>query len=84
MGRIAVRYRGNLAEAIGIREESIEAATVAEVLRHVKARTDRATYRNAKAMLIAVNGVSILKKRGFGTALSGGDVVSFLPLASGG
>ena len=84
MAQITVNYRGALTQAIGLSSEQLEVATVSEVLRHIKSTQGKIVYKQAKAMVIVVNGVSILQKRVYATALFDGDVVSFLPLAAGG
>ena len=84
MALITVVYRGSLAEAVGCRDEQLEAATIADVLRHIKSSYGKTVYHAAKPMLIVVNGVSILQKKVYATALADNDVVSFLPLAAGG
>jgi MoaD family protein len=82
--RIKVRYRAYLAELTGTAEERIDAATVHDVLRHVRGRFGAGAEKKAKTMLIAVNGESILQLRHFRTALREGDEVSFLPICGGG
>ena len=84
MALITVVYRGTLAEYVGRRDEQLEAATVADVLHHIKSSYGKTVYHAAKPMLIVVNGVSILQKKVFATTLVDGDVVTFLPLAAGG
>jgi molybdopterin synthase sulfur carrier subunit len=84
MAQINVTYRGDLAQVIGKRDEQIEAATIAEALRYIKAAYGKEAYRAAKSMLIVVNGVGIHHGKVFATQLADGDKVSFLPLAAGG
>jgi molybdopterin converting factor small subunit len=84
MAQVAVMYRGGLAEITKIRNEQFDAATVSEVLRHIKSQYGKAAFQAAKPMLIIVNGVSILQKQVYKTVLCDGDVVAFLPLAAGG
>ena len=84
MALITVIYRGSLAENTGTRTEQLEAEKVQDVLRHVKKAYGATVYKQAKAMLIAVNGVSILQMKVFATTLADGDAVSFFPLAAGG
>ena len=52
-------YRAALEELTGRREEYIEARAVSKALSHIKRRYSRAAYREARRMLIAVNGESI-------------------------
>ncbi|MDR2610553.1 MAG: MoaD/ThiS family protein [Clostridiales Family XIII bacterium] len=84
MSKVTVKYRSGLAETVGKTEEIIPADSVADVLKYIKANYGRDAYRTARAMVIAVNEVGILKLRVFKTALEDGDVVQFLPIAGGG
>jgi len=84
MAQIIAVYRGSLGTTIGLREERLEAATVSEVLCHIRSSHGKAAHRAARAMLIVVDGVSILHKKVFATQLDNGSVVSFLPIAAGG
>jgi len=84
MAQVTVRYRTELADTLGMREEQMEAETVREVLHHIKHTHGADAYKTAKAVLIVVNGVGIHLDRAYKTALHDGDVVSFLPLATGG
>jgi len=84
MAQVKVIYRAGLRESIGVREIQLEAATVADILSHIKSTQGKDVYKQAKAMLIVVNGVSILYKDLYKTVLNEGDTVSFLPLAAGG
>jgi molybdopterin converting factor small subunit len=81
---ITVRYRAQLAAFTGLTEEQFEAATVRDVLRHIREGFGAEAEKKAKTMLIVVNGESVLQLRHFKTALHGGDVVSFLPICGGG
>jgi MoaD family protein len=82
--QITVRYRAHLAALTAIAAEQIDAATVKDVLRHIKTRFGTEAEKLAKTMLIAVNGESILHLARFKTALQDGDEVSFLPICGGG
>lgn len=81
---IEVTYRGALPELMGVSSERVEAGTVAEVMAHIRKGFSRAAYREAKRMLIVINGESIQLRRGYKTALSEGDRLSFLPICGGG
>ena len=81
---VKVVYRGALPELIGTGEERVEAATVAEVMAHIKRKYPTEAYREAKRMLIVINGESIQLRQGYRTALSEGDRLSFLPICGGG
>ena len=58
--RITVKYRAHLATLTGTATEQIETTTVKDVLRHVKGRFGAEAEKQARVMLIVVNGESIL------------------------
>jgi molybdopterin converting factor small subunit len=82
--RVTVKYRAHLTALTCIAEEQIEAATVKDVMRHIKVRHGTETEKRAKTMLITVNRESILLLSHFKTVLKDGDEVSFLPICCGG
>ena len=84
MMSITVKYRGELSELTGVSAESISAATVSDVLKHIKKGYGADACKSAKRMLIAVNGKSILLLKNEKTVLYDGDTVSFLPICGGG
>ena len=81
---VTVKYRSHLAELTKTAVESVEAVAVKDVLRHIKAQFGAEAEKEAKTMLIAVNGQSVLHLALFKTALKDGDEVSFLPICGGG
>ena len=81
---IKVRYRARLAQFTNTGEETLEAASVKDVLAHIKKSFGADAEKNAKAMIVAVNGQSVLQLRHFKTPLQDGDEVSFLPICGGG
>ena len=81
---IEVTYRGALPELMGVSSEQVEAGTVSEVMAHIRKRYSKEAYREAKRMLIVINGESIQLSRGYKTALVEGDRLSFLPICGGG
>ncbi len=81
---ILLRYRGDLQKLTGKDRDEIDAMTVADVLKFIRISYGKDAYKRAAAMLIAVNGVSILLLNGKGTKLSDSDTVSFLPVCGGG
>ena len=84
MNRIQVKYRGHLAVLTGVAEESMEAADVEGILRSLGERHGREAEKTGRAMLIVLNGESILLLKRYKTALKAGDIVSFLPICAGG
>jgi molybdopterin synthase sulfur carrier subunit len=82
---VNIAYRGALADLTGCREEALPAArNVGDVVAHVKTAYGKEAAKAAKAMLIAVNGKSILRTGLYKTPLAPGDGVSFLPVCAGG
>ena len=84
MSKVLVKYRGHLASLTSMAEETLEADTVESLLISIRLNHGRKIEKAARAMLIAVNGESILLLKRYKTALNEGDVVSFFPLSSGG
>ena len=62
----------------------MEARTVSDIMAHIKSLYSKEAYREAKRMLIVINGESIQLRRGYKTALAEGDCLSFLPICGGG
>lgn len=81
---VQLSYRGKLQAITGKPGESVEASKVKDVLRFIRASYGASASREAKRMLIAVNSESILLLKVFNTTLKDGDIVSFLPICSGG
>jgi molybdopterin converting factor small subunit len=82
--KIRARYRAHLADITAIGEESLEASSVNEVLKHIKKSFGSMAEKTARAMIIAVNGQNILQLKVFKTPLQDGDEVSFVPICGGG
>jgi len=84
MAQVNVCYRAALAEMTGKAEETIQAATVRDVLSHIKKAYGGDAHKAAKRMLIAVDNDSILLHKGFDTKLAEGMSVRFMPICGGG
>ena len=84
MAQIKICYRAALAEKTGMAEETIEAATVRDVLAHIKKAHGAGAHQAARRMLIAVNNDSIQLHKGFDTRLAEGMTVRFMPICGGG
>jgi len=84
MNRVCLKYRGPLAALTGLCEENAQVRDVEGALRFIRERHGRKAEKTARAMLIALNGESILLLKLYKTAVSEGDVVSFFPLSAGG
>ena len=81
---VTIKYRGELAELTGVSDDNLEAASVSDVLKHIKKTYGNDAFKEAKRMVIAVNGKSILLLKNEKTALAKGDTVTFLPICGGG
>jgi len=81
---VELRYRGGLAELTGMKREEIETGDVAGVISYLQNQYGKKTAKQAKRMLITVQGTNIQLLNRFKTTLNDGDTVSFLPLAAGG
>lgn len=79
-----IRYYAPLRGLLGITEETVEAATVSDVLAHIRQRYGKPAFKAAQRSLIVVNDVSIGLYEGEKTLLKSDDVVGFLPLCGGG
>ena len=81
---ITVKYYAPIRGITGVTEETLDAATVSDVVRHVKEAYGKEAHKAAKSALVVVNDVSIGQLSEWKTKLSDGDVVGFLPLCGGG
>lgn len=79
-----LKYWGEMMALTGKKGEELHAASVAEVLSFVEKQYGKAALKEAKRMLITVDGTNIQLLSRFKTPLSGGETVSFLPLSGGG
>ena len=84
MSKITVKYRGELRALTGCDIEELDLDTVRSVLRHIRERWGKPAEKEAKRMVIAVNGKSILLLNNEKTLLNDGDTVTFLPICGGG
>jgi molybdopterin converting factor small subunit len=84
MSMVKVKYRGELQSVTGLKEETVEAPCVKDVLDCIKTRHGGAALKAAKSMLIVINGESILLRQRYRTLLKDGDELSFLPICGGG
>lgn len=79
-----LKYWGELMVITGKKGEEVRAGSVAEVLSFVEKQYGKAALKEAKRMMIAVDGTNIQLLERFKTPLSDGATVSFLPLSGGG
>lgn len=79
-----LKYWGELMALTGKRSEALQAGSIAEVLSFLERQYGKAALKEAKRMLITVDGTNIQLLERFKTPLSGGATVSFLPLSGGG
>lgn len=81
---IHLKYWGGLIETIGKRQEEIQAQNIAEVIDHIRKNYGKEAAKEAKRMLIVVNGTNIQLLHRYKTKLSEGETVTFMPLSAGG
>ena len=81
---IELKYHSDMRTLTQKTSENCNAEDVNGVLAYLKTTYGKACAKEAKKMLIVVNGTSIQLKDGFKTKLSDGDSVSFLPVCGGG
>ena len=79
-----IKYRGHMTKLTGKNEETVNAASVSDVLSYIRDTYGKAAHKEAKRMLIAVNGTNIQHLGRYKTALKDGDSVAFFPLSAGG
>lgn len=77
-------YYGKLREVLGTSGESADAETVDGLLAFIGQKYGKAALREARRMLITVNGTGIQLTGRYKTPVSEGDTVAFLPLGAGG
>ena len=77
---ITVKLYGLLRLDAGIRELSVEAATVSELYTRLPEKTGRITKKDLEGCVLLVNG----KVSGRKTKLADGDVVQLMPPVAGG
>ncbi len=79
-----VRYYGELAAKMGIKEESYPGATVSQVLSKIKKSHGSELYHEAKRCHIIVDHCNAGSEKGFRTAVGENSVVEFVPVCGGG
>ena len=84
LNKVTVKYRGHLAALTNISEEIFESGNVNGILKLIRERHGRDAEKAARAMLIVVNGESILLLQGYKTVLKEADLINFFPLCAGG
>lgn len=81
---VELKYHGDMRTLTKKDSEKCEAENIKDVFSYLKITYGSSCAKEAKKMLIALNGTSIELKEGFKTHLSDGDSVSFLPVCGGG
>lgn len=84
MANVTLRYRGPLQDQTKITEEIAFGDYISDVLKHIKQLYGKNAYKQARSMLITINGESIVNRKVFKSELKDGDTVSFLPVSAGG
>lgn len=79
-----LKYHGDMKSLTGKASENCNAKDIKEVFTYLKAAYGKPCEKEAKKMLIVINGTSIQLKEGFKTKLDDNDTVSFLPVCGGG
>lgn len=79
-----IRYYGQLAEDMGVREEHYEGATVSQVLSGIKKAHGSELYHAAKRCHIIVDHCNAGSEKGFRTPVAEDGIVEFVPVCGGG
>ncbi len=78
-GSVEVQYLGNMAEVTGKRQEVMRADSVDDILSYIEEQYGKAVLKEAKRMIIAVNGTDIRLLARCKTGLAHGDRVEPKP-----
>ena len=81
---INIEYRGELYDICSIRNEQIDVKNVSEALKYIGKKYGSPAKKEAKKMLIVIDGTSINMKQHYKTELLDGQTLSFLPICGGG
>lgn len=81
---INIEYRGNLYGICKIRKEEVDVKNVSEALSYIGKKYGKAAKKEAKKMLIVVDGTSINLINHYNTEIKEGQTLSFLPVCGGG
>jgi MoaD family protein len=81
---VEIKYWGGMMELAGKKGEAVDARDLSGVMSHIQRAYGKAGLKEAKRMLIVVNGTNIQMLNRFKTPLNDGDTVAFLPLCTGG
>ena len=81
---VKVEYRAEMFAICKVQSEEIEAKTVAEALKIIEKKYGKEAKKEAKKMLIVVDGKSINLLNHFKTEIKDGQKLSFLPICGGG
>ena len=85
---IMVELTYDMSKALGVERFELEdARTVADVVRHTRARFQEgeASFEQlTRVAAVAINGVLVNYRKGMKTQLADGDIVTFVKAASGG
>lgn len=81
---VTLKYWGGMLDLTKKNTEDIQAATVADALAFIENTYGKAGLKEAKRMLITVDGTNIQLLSRYKTPLANGATVAFLPLSAGG
>ena len=81
---VEIRYRAHLRALTQKEKEILEAASIKEVLSHIKRVYGKEACKEASRMIIAVNGISICLTQNKKTKRPRGAEIDFFPICGGG
>ena len=81
---IEIEYRGAMYDLCKIHDEEIDVKNVADAIKHIENKYGHEAKKEAKKMLIVVDGTSINLLHHYKTELKDGQKLSFLPICGGG
>lgn len=81
---IKVEYRAEMFTICKVQSEEMDVKNVAEAIKFIEKKYGKEAKKEAKKMLIVVDGTSINLQKHFKTELKDGQTLSFLPICGGG
>ena len=81
---VEVEYRAEMFAICKVKREEMDVKTVAEAIKFIEKKYGKEAKKEAKKMLIVVDGTSINLQKHFKTELKDGQTLSFLPICGGG
>ena len=81
---VKVEYRAEMFALCKVQSEELDVKTVAEAIKAIEKKYGKEAKKEAKKMLIVVDGTSINLLKHYKTELKDGQILSFLPICGGG